>query len=253
VHRNDISGNSAARGGGVAFSNTATELTNNVIAGNTAAEGGGGIDCYALTTSYYNNTIADNSTDVYGGGIYCYGAQPRLHNCILWGNTAPYGAQIALRSRTQPSLVRVNYSCVQGGQAEALVETNCILYWNAGNIEDDPLFTDAPNGDYHFEYDSPCVNAGDPASDYSLEPEPNGGRIDMGAYGNTPEAPVPKPELPGDVNGDCVVNILDLISVRNNLGRTPSGDDKRFDANDDGKINILDLIFVRNRIGERCA
>ena len=35
---------------------------------------------------------------------------------------------------------------------------------------------------------SPCIDAGDPASDYSKEPEPNGGRINMGAFGNTPEA-----------------------------------------------------------------
>ncbi len=35
---------------------------------------------------------------------------------------------------------------------------------------------------------SKCVDAGDPASDYSLEPQPNGGRVNLGAYGNTPEA-----------------------------------------------------------------
>ncbi len=35
---------------------------------------------------------------------------------------------------------------------------------------------------------SPCIDAGDPSSDYSLEPKPNGNRINMGGYGNTPEA-----------------------------------------------------------------
>ncbi len=35
---------------------------------------------------------------------------------------------------------------------------------------------------------SPCVNSGDPSSDYSGEPEPNGGRVNIGAYGNTAEA-----------------------------------------------------------------
>jgi len=38
------------------------------------------------------------------------------------------------------------------------------------------------------EYSSPCIDAGDPNSDYSLEPDPNGGRINMGVYGNTTEA-----------------------------------------------------------------
>ena len=35
---------------------------------------------------------------------------------------------------------------------------------------------------------SPCIDAGDPSSDYTLEPKPNGDRINMGAYGNTPQA-----------------------------------------------------------------
>ena len=35
---------------------------------------------------------------------------------------------------------------------------------------------------------SPCIDAGDPSSSYSSEPSPNGGRINIGAYGNTAEA-----------------------------------------------------------------
>ena len=35
---------------------------------------------------------------------------------------------------------------------------------------------------------SPCIDAGDPASAYTNEPVPNGQRINIGAFGNTPEA-----------------------------------------------------------------
>ena len=35
---------------------------------------------------------------------------------------------------------------------------------------------------------SPCVDAGDPSSAYGLEPWRNGGRVNLGAYGNTGEA-----------------------------------------------------------------
>jgi hypothetical protein len=35
---------------------------------------------------------------------------------------------------------------------------------------------------------SPCIDAGDPASACGNEPIPNGGRINMGAYGNTAQA-----------------------------------------------------------------
>jgi hypothetical protein len=83
-------------------------------------------------------------------------------------------------------------------------------FWNGfaringtGNIAVDPLFADETSGDYHLKskegrwdgtawvtdnLTSPCINAGNPDDDYSKEPSPNGGRINMGAYGNTPEA-----------------------------------------------------------------
>jgi hypothetical protein len=35
---------------------------------------------------------------------------------------------------------------------------------------------------------SPCIDAGDPAGDYSREPDPNGRRVNMGCYGNSPVA-----------------------------------------------------------------
>jgi len=71
-----------------------------------------------------------------------------------------------------------------------------------GDISADPLFSD-PGRDFHLksrwgrwngtewvedDTTSPCIDAGDPADDFSKEPQPNGGRINMGAYGNTAEA-----------------------------------------------------------------
>lgn len=57
-----------------------------------------------------------------------------------------------------------------------------------GNIYLNPSFIDPNLGDYHLMSFSPCIDAGDPNSDYSLEPEDNGKRINIGAYGNTPWA-----------------------------------------------------------------
>ncbi|MCJ7449249.1 MAG: IPT/TIG domain-containing protein [Bacteroidales bacterium] len=54
----------------------------------------------------------------------------------------------------------------------------------------DPQFVNSNNNDYHLKAISPCIDAGDPASPYNLEPSDNGGRINMGAYGNTDEAAV---------------------------------------------------------------
>ena len=47
----------------------------------------------------------------------------------------------------------------------------------------------------------------------------------------------------GDANGDCAVNVLDLIFIRNRLNQ---------DVNRDAKIDVLDLIFVRNRLNTQC-
>ena len=41
---------------------------------------------------------------------------------------------------------------------------------------------------YRRKGNSPALNAGDPASDYSGEPTPNGRRVNLGVYGNTPWA-----------------------------------------------------------------
>jgi len=59
--------------------------------------------------------------------------------------------------------------------------------------------------------------------------------------------------LAGDVNGDCAVNVLDLICLRNHLRESPSsGENWRYDLNRDGRIDVLDLIAVRNRMSARC-
>jgi hypothetical protein len=62
----------------------------------------------------------------------------------------------------------------------------------AGDIYVDPLFVDAAAKNFKLSSStegqsitSPCIDAGDPADDYSREPSPNGSRINLGAYGGT--------------------------------------------------------------------
>jgi hypothetical protein len=114
-------------------------------------------------------------------GIEAYAdSEPDISNSILWGNTD--GDLFGCRAW---------YSCVERG--------------DEGNITDDPLFVDPDNDDYHIrsargrywpEHDiwvldkvsSPCVDGGDPDAGTLNEPMPNGGRINIGAYGGTTEA-----------------------------------------------------------------
>ena len=51
------------------------------------------------------------------------------------------------------------------------------------------------------------------------------------------------PKNPADVNGDGVVNILDLTLVAQAFGK----DDLQGDVNGDGVVNVFDLVFVANQ------
>jgi len=71
-----------------------------------------------------------------------------------------------------------------------------LAVFGPGNFSANPYFkapgigsgTAPDRGDYHLLSYSPCIDRGDPDSDYSNEPQPNGGRVNLGFYGNTPEA-----------------------------------------------------------------
>jgi hypothetical protein len=102
------------------------------------------------------------------------------------------------------------------------------LYLDEGGAN--PQFADAPDGDYHLKSErgrywpqynvwvlddvtSPCVDLGDPMLDPSNEPMPNGGRLNVGVYGNTPYASMSEWPIPEDHNRDGIVNWLDAASL----------------------------------------
>ncbi len=154
-----------------------------------AANSGAGIQMWALTGGrvIINNYPAITNCTIAGnlqGGIL--GGIPTIMNSIIWANSPQ---QIA---ETRDS-VSVTYSNIQGGFA------------GEGNIDADPLFADPDNGDYHLksqagrwdpnsqtwvqdQVTSPCIDAGDVSTPIGFEPSPNGGVVNMGAYGGTAEA-----------------------------------------------------------------
>ncbi|MHC4677009.1 MAG: LamG-like jellyroll fold domain-containing protein [Planctomycetota bacterium] len=147
-------------GGGVAGSDAA--ITNCLIYNNSAVRYAGGL--YKCNGPITNCTIANNTADERGGVRRCRGP---ISNCIIWGNT-PYRF-FGGRGRS--------YSCIQGGSS------------GLGNIDIDPCFVDAFNGDYRLLASSPSINTGDPnhpvdgnERDINGQPRVMGGRVDMGAY-----------------------------------------------------------------------
>ena len=162
--------NSVYGGGAISLFSTSATITSCSFIENASYGNGGAIQI--RTTTYYpaaatidRCTFWGNNTSN-GGTIYLlHGSLPcsmTMTNSILWGNTYPT-SQIELSG--SPT-VDITYSDIEGS------------YTGTGNIETDPLFTDAENGDFALRVTSPCINAGDPASDT----DPDGTTADMGAF-----------------------------------------------------------------------
>jgi len=149
-----------------------------------------------------NRSLSGSAFNVYGQHG---GPMPNVFtNCIIWGEDQHFDSGWWLAKSS------VTYCAIQGG------------YPGQGNIDADPLFVDLGRwdtkgtirtqtaavwiaGEYHLmsqagrwdptsgtwvldEVTSPCIDAGDPNCSVGDEPEPNGERVNMGAYGGTSEA-----------------------------------------------------------------
>lgn len=79
--------------------------------------------------------------------------------------------------------ITADYNCVAGNSTDysggsAAANDMTIL----------PRLVNPAAGDFQVKYGSPCIDAGNPADAVGDEPEPNGGRVNIGAYGGTKHA-----------------------------------------------------------------
>jgi parallel beta-helix repeat protein len=119
--------------------------------------------------------------------------------------------------------VRIYSRALSAQEVEGLYQ----ITLSGSGLSTDPLFADPKQSDYHLRsrrgrywpahnvwvidnVTSPCVDGGDPNDNPSGEPMPNGGRIDMGAYGGTPYASMSEWPIATDVNRDGAVDLEDL-------------------------------------------
>ena len=202
ISRNKIRNNRSEHGAGIEVGESDT-VVNNLICKNSSVEQGscsltmgGGIYCHGQP-AIINNTISHNSADL-GGGIHCCNPECTIKNCIITFAIGCGGIYV----RTGIPVIR--YCDVFGNEGANYVNIEDLTGLR-GNISEDPRFANIDNNDYHLSsqtgrWDPPaeswvkdathssCIDAGDPSSDYSREPMPDGGRINMGAFGNTNEA-----------------------------------------------------------------
>jgi len=209
--------NSAHYGGGMYNMSSNPILTNCILIANSGFTYGGGMYNISSSLTLKNCIIAANQAYSYGGGMSCNSSDSNITNCTFTENSATKGKTIACNSpgqRRQSDIILTN--CILWDDGNAIWKndrsTVTIFYSNIkggwegeGNIDADPLFSDFDNGDYHLksqagrwdpvseiwmidEETSPCIDAGDPKSPVLFEPFPNGGIINMGAYGGTSAA-----------------------------------------------------------------
>jgi len=207
ISNNTITGNRANSDGGGLF-NCQGNIGNNIIAGNVGYHGGGLCNCGGFTYNIYNNTITGNRAD-YGGAIYnCSGF---VRNNILAFNQAIEVGGIYGPCDNSYNAFWNNQGGNFGGGAvpspkDMVIDPRFAVegQWDSRGTPDpsDDLWI---NGDYHVKSEtgrwdpnsqfwvkdaatSQCIDAGDPNSVWTAELWPHGKRINLGAYGGTPEA-----------------------------------------------------------------
>ena len=239
LHDCEFSGNSGTLSGAVKAEGAVLRATNCLFCGNSSEKGPGAISTSVGALQLSNCTFAGNrarpnAVEHWGG---------TASQCIVWDGPNPFKG----RSMRQPEIT-MSYSNVQGG------------YPGPGNINVDPCFVSPgywsdPNdsavaaspddpctiwvaGDYHLksqgghwdratetwvrdEVTSLCIDAGDPNGPLGAEPFPNGGYVNLGAYGGMSEAsksyfgePICEIQIAGDLNGDCKVDQTDMDILR---------------------------------------
>lgn len=245
-NRNQPVGNSG-NGGAIYMYRYDAAFRNCVFEGNDTRNSGGVAFVNEGDLTFDQCTFYGNSSSGNGGcfwiGYMGGGPEVICTNSIFRSNSAGGDGNVAFVTGvgTVGGTFRYGYCDVNPSGIAHAALGGWTIQNLGGNINVDPLFASVGYdngstwvpGDYHLKsmvgryyplknawlvdaVHSPCIDAGDPADDYSAEPVPNGERVNMGAYGATDEAsksPYCSTPIAADLTGDCRVDIEDFAEL----------------------------------------
>jgi len=195
-----------------------------------------GIGSDGLGTRFINCTFTENSAFT-SGAMNNERTTTYVTNCIVWNNT-PSG----ITTNTNGGVTIVTYSVTQQSTP------------GTGNINVDPLFVDAPGGDYHLQPGSPCIDAGD-NSVVSVSTDLDGGTrivngtVDMGPYefGDCNNNAI-LDSLEPDTDGDGLIDDCDRCPINPLFGQSFPRADRDQDCDCDG-IDFAAFASCFNKAG----
>jgi parallel beta-helix repeat protein/predicted outer membrane repeat protein len=176
-------------GGGICFNHSSSgSLLRCSVIGNSTGHYGGGIACSDMSDAEIRNcTIFGNSAELSGGGVEIYYSDPNISNNIISDNTGNGGINFEILSNvllTYNDFYNNENGNFVGGMLPAGLGELTTINNNGDscdvfmNIFMDPCFLDSANQYYHLQANSPCIDAGDPASPL----DPDSTLSDIGAF-----------------------------------------------------------------------
>ncbi len=163
---------------------------------------------------FHDNACGNGASSLYidGTGIVPTGSVAKLENVTMTNSNCPAGTRGAAIFTEGGSSLSMTNSVVtdNGGRVEIFVCTKCArriptppkstISWSLvdgktvhvkrgkGVRRGVAGFADVAADDFHLAPASPAIDAASPTSAVGLEPQPNGGRRNAGAYGGSVEA-----------------------------------------------------------------
>ena len=212
--------NSAGQGGGICISYGTSTVTNCTFESNSAQNGPAILNF--SSDSVFSNCLFSGNNGTWGGAMNNQWSNPILKNCTFCQNVAYSGGALwnyesdsllincILWDDTPDDISHYDADSITEVAYSNISTSDWVPWPGEGNICVNPEFADQNNidpnkSDYHLKSEfgrwdpderrwtnddvtSPCIDKGDPHYPVGNEPAPNGGIINMGAYGGTSEA-----------------------------------------------------------------